>query len=43
MPMIDDGKCLECGHALTEGEKEMDKCSKCGRHWHDDLEDYEGD
>jgi len=39
----DDGACYECGHVLTEAEKEQDKCARCGRHWHDDLEDYDGD
>lgn len=39
----DDGQCLECSHVLTEDEKIRDQCARCGRHWHDDLEDYDGE
>jgi DNA-directed RNA polymerase subunit RPC12/RpoP len=38
----DDAKCYECGHVLTIAEQDRDKCSVCGRHYHDDMEDYKG-
>lgn len=35
----DDGKCYECGFVLSEEDMDMDRCPRCLRHWHDDLED----
>lgn len=33
-------RCYECQYPLSEEDIERDKCPKCGRHYHDDQEDY---
>lgn len=38
----DKGDCFECGYILSEADKERDRCPRCGRHYHDDLEDFDG-
>ena len=38
-----DAACYECGHELSPDEQDRDQCRKCGRHFHDDLEDYDGE
>ncbi len=41
--VVDDDRCYTCSFVLSESDKERDKCPRCGRHFHDDLEDYEFD